>query len=112
MRSAAIASASSPPSVPGRRWSAPGCLIQSPLGQPLLVARVTPEAIQDTRVRWRGNISAIVLGILALTLIVALPPLLRWREAFPNLKDHLKAVGVILALLGAARLLLGLAPAR
>ena len=76
-----------------------GFVIQSPLGQPLLVARVTPEAIQETRARWRGNISAIVLGILALTLIVALPPLLRWREAFPKLKDHLKAVGVILAML-------------
>ena len=90
--------------------SAAGFVIQSPLGQPLLVARVTPEAIQETRARWRGNISAIVLGILALTLIVALPPLLRWREAFPKLKDHLKAVGVILALLAAARLLLWFAP--
>ena len=68
------------------------------------------EAIQETRARWRGNISAIVLGILALTLIVALPPLLRWREAFPKLKDHLKAIGVILALLAAARLLLWFAP--
>ena len=90
--------------------SVPGFVIQSPLGQPLLVARVTPEAIQETRARWRENISAIVLGILALTLIVALPPLLRWRGAFPALNDHLKAMGVILSLLAAARLLLWLAP--
>ena len=90
--------------------SAAGFVIQSPLGQPLLVARVTPDAIQETRARWRGNISAIVLGILALTLIVALPPLLRWRQAFPKLKDHLKAVGVILAMLAAARVLLWFAP--
>ncbi len=92
------------------RASAPGFVVQSPLGQPLLVARVTPQAIQETRARWRGNISAVVLGILALTLIVALPPLLRWREAFPKLNDHLKAIGVILALLPAARLLLWFAP--
>ncbi len=65
---------------------------------------------EQTRARWRGNISAVVLGILALTLIVALPPLLRWREAFPKLSDHLKAIGVILALLAAARLLLWFAP--
>ncbi len=80
-----------------------GSSIQSPLGQPLLVARVTAEAIHETRARWRGNISALVLGILALTLIVAVPPLLRWREAFPKLKEHLNAVGVILAMLVAAR---------
>jgi signal transduction histidine kinase len=92
------------------RAAAPGFVIQSPLGQPLLIARVTPQVIQDTRARWRGNISAVVLGILALTLIVALPPLLRWREAFPKLRDHLKAIGLILALLAAARLLLWFAP--
>ncbi len=92
------------------RATAPGFIVQSPLGQPLLIARVTPQAIQDTRARWRENISAVVLGILALTLIVALPPLLRWREAFPKLRDHLKAIGVILALLAAARLLLWFAP--
>ena len=90
--------------------NAPGFVIQSPLGQPLLVARVTPAAIDQTRARWRGNISAIVLGILALTLIVAMPPLLRWRESFLKLTDHLKAVGVILAMLAAARLLLWFAP--
>src|SRR5688572_6290012 len=96
------------PYAPGE--TAPGFVVQSPLGQPLLIARVTPQAIQDTRARWRGNISAIVLGILALTLIVALPPLLRWREAFPKLRDHLRAIAVILALLAAARLLLWFAP--
>ena len=31
------------------RATAPGFVIQSPLGQPLLIARVTPQAIQDTR---------------------------------------------------------------
>jgi len=90
--------------------SVSGFVIQSPLGQPLLVARVTPDAIHETRAQWRGNISAVVLGILTLTLIVALPPLLRWREAFPTLKDHLNAIGVVLAMLAAARLLLWFAP--
>jgi signal transduction histidine kinase len=93
-----------------RHASASGVVVQSPLGQPLLVARVTPDAIQDTRARWRGNITAVVLGMLALTLIVAMPPLLRWRESFLKLKDHLKAIGVILALLAAARFLLWFAP--
>jgi signal transduction histidine kinase len=81
--------------------NAPGFVVQSPAGQPLLVARVTSEAVQETRARWRGNISAVVLGILALTLVVSLPPLLRRRERF---------IGIILALLAAARLLLWFAP--
>lgn len=92
------------------RDSAPGVVIQSPLGQPLLATSITAESIQETRARWRGNVSAVVLGILALTLIIAIPPLLRWRESFPQLTDHLKAAGVILAMLIAARLLLWFAP--
>jgi signal transduction histidine kinase len=87
-----------------------GFVIPSPLGQPLLVASVAPDAIQETRARWRANITAIVLSILALTLIVSIPPLLRWREAFPKLKDHLKFVGVVLTMLAIARLLLWFAP--
>ncbi|HET9468404.1 MAG TPA: HAMP domain-containing sensor histidine kinase [Vicinamibacterales bacterium] len=92
------------------RENAEGFAIPSPLGQPLLVARVTPGAIEDTRARWRANISGAVLGILALTLIVSLPPLLRWRESFPKLRSHLKAISVVVLLLVAARLLLWFAP--
>src|SRR4030095_11966276 len=58
-----------------------GFVIQSPLGQPLLVARVTAEAIHEMRARWRGDVSALVLGILAPTLIIPLSPLLRVRRA-------------------------------
>ncbi len=92
------------------RASAAGFVIQSPLGQPLLAASVTPDAIRDTRARWRENVTAIVLGILALTVIVALAPVLRWREAFSKLGENLKAIGAILALLALARLLLWYAP--
>jgi signal transduction histidine kinase len=85
-------------------------VVQSPLGQPILVARVTPEAIRDTRARWRSNISAVVLSILALTIVIAMPPLLRWRHSFPKLDAHLRAIGIIIALLVGARLLLWFAP--
>jgi hypothetical protein len=88
----------------------PAFVVQSPLGQPLLVARVTPEAIRDTRLRWRGNVSAVVLGILALTIVIGMPPLLRWRHAFTKLKAHLTAIGIIAALLMGARVLLWFAP--
>ena len=96
------------PHDPGTRTD--GFIVQSPLGQPLLDARVTPAAIQETRARWRGNTSAVVLGILALTIIVSMPPLLRWRESFPKLREHMNAIAVILALLLTARVLLWLAP--
>ena len=70
-----------------------------------------PQAIQETRATWRANISAVVLGILALTLIVSMPPLLRWRDRFRRSSTpHLKAIGIVLALLAAARLLLWFAP--
>ena len=87
-----------------------GFVIQSPLGQPLLVARVTSRAIQDTRTAWRENVSAVVLGILALTLIVSLPRLLKWRQSFPTLLGHVKANALVLAVLVAARVLLWFAP--
>ncbi len=92
------------------RASASGFVVQSPLGEPLVATQVTPQAIQETRARWRGNISAVVLCILSLTFVVALPTLLRWREAFPAPWDHLKSVAAILALLASARLLLWFAP--
>ena len=88
-----------------------GFLIQSPLGQSLLTARVTPQAIQATRTEWRENISSVVLAILALTLMVSIPPLLRWRIACPaKLNWHLKVNGLVLATLVSARLLLWFAP--
>ncbi len=87
-----------------------GFSVQSPLGQPLLVARVTSQAIQTTRAGWRANVFAVVLGILALTLVVSIPPLLRWRESFTELWGHVRANGLILGVLVAARLLLWFAP--
>ncbi|RPI57146.1 MAG: sensor histidine kinase [Acidobacteria bacterium] len=87
-----------------------GFTVQSPLGQPLLVARATSQAIQNTRAGWRADVSAVVLGILAFTLVVSLPPLLRWRASFPALRAHLRANGLIFGVLVAARLLLWFAP--
>ena len=86
---------------------------QSPLGQPLLTARVPPQAIQATRTAWRENISSVVLAILALTLVVSIPRLLRWRISSPaTLNWHLKVNGLVLATLVSARVLLWFAPAQ
>jgi signal transduction histidine kinase len=87
-----------------------GFIIQSPLGQPLLVAHVTPQAIQETREDWRENISSVVFGILALTLVVSVPPLLRWRVSLTTLSGHVNANVFVLATIVAARLLLWFAP--
>jgi signal transduction histidine kinase len=89
---------------------ADGFVIATRTGQPLLVANVSPQAIRDTRARWRGNISAVVLAILTVTLIVSIPPLLRWRETYSGLVGHLKAIGLVVGLLVAARWLLWLEP--
>jgi signal transduction histidine kinase len=87
-----------------------GFVVESRRGQPLLVAYVTPQAVQQTRARWRGNINAVVWAILALTLIVAIPPLVRWREHRKDLHTHLRLAGAVAALLLAARAFLWLAP--
>ena len=87
-----------------------GFVVPSTLNQPLLVARVTPEAVQETRAAMRARITGIVLGILAATLIVSVAPLLRWREAYRLLRRHLRTSAMIFAMLAAARLLLWCAP--
>ncbi len=80
------------------------------MNQPLLIARVTPEAVQETRAALRARITGIVLGILAVTLIVSIAPLLRWREVYRLLRSHLRAAAIIFGMLVAARLLLWFAP--
>jgi signal transduction histidine kinase len=89
---------------------ASGFLVEGPDGEPLLIADVGLQEVARARASWRGHVSAVALGILAFTLIVSLPPLLRWRESFPMLAPHLKVVGLIVTLLAAARWLLWLAP--
>jgi signal transduction histidine kinase len=86
-------------------------VIASPTGQPLLDVRVTSEDLQAARSAWRRNVTAVVLTVLALTLLVSIPPLLRWRHSLRRLNGHLKAASVIIAVLLAARALLWLAPA-
>ena len=85
-------------------------VIASSTGQPLLDARVSSEAMQAARGQWRGNVLAVVFIILALTLIVSIPPLLRWRASFHNLKDHVRVVMIVVAVVFAARVLVWLAP--
>ena len=87
-----------------------GFVVQSPVGQPLLIAHITRQTVRETRERWRGNTTAVVLGILALTLMVSVPTLLRWRDTNQTLGRHTQAVGIILALVVAARVLLWFAP--
>ncbi len=89
-----------------------GFVIQSPLGQPLLVARVTAQAIQDTRTVWRENVSA---GRARHSRADArrLDPdgCCGGGVSFPTLLGHLKANGSSsLAVLVAARVLLWFAP--
>jgi len=90
-----------------------GFVVDSPKGQPLLLAHVSSQSIQEARATWRTRTAAVVLGILALTLIVSMPPLLRWRGSFsaaPALTRHVKAIAIFAALLCAARTLLWLVP--
>jgi signal transduction histidine kinase len=86
-------------------------VIAAPNGAPLLDASVSPGALRDARAEWRRNIAAVALTILAFTLIVSIAPLLRWRTTLVHQKDQISVLGIVLALLLAARALLWLAPA-
>ena len=85
-------------------------VVQSPTNEPLLDARLSPEGLQAARAKWRGDIAAVVLGILALTLIVSIPPLLGWRETTRTGRDQVSVLGIVVAALVSARVLLWLAP--
>ncbi|HTL03033.1 MAG TPA: HAMP domain-containing sensor histidine kinase [Vicinamibacterales bacterium] len=87
-------------------------VITAPNGQPLLDARVAPNALQEARAGWRGNVMGIVLVILALALIVSIAPLLRWRATLSSEGDRLSVLGLVLSLMLGARALLWLAPVR
>ena len=84
--------------------------IQSPTGAPLLDARVTSAALESAHARWRNNVTAVALVLLALTLLVSIAPLLWWRDTLAKPGDQASVLGIVLALLLAARALLWLAP--
>jgi signal transduction histidine kinase len=87
-------------------------VILAPNGQPLLDARVAPDALQAARDRWRQNVVGLVLAIVALALIVSIAPLLRWRATLSHPGDQVSVLGLVLALIVGARALLWLAPVR
>jgi signal transduction histidine kinase len=86
-------------------------VILSPRGELLVDARISPEAVRAARERWRRDVSALALTILALTLIVSIPPLLRWRTTITSPTDRTSVLAVVFALLLGARALLWLTPA-
>ncbi len=85
-------------------------LIASPDGDPLLDARVTAEALESASARWRGGVASMALAVLALTLAISVPPLLRLRARFQRPLDQLGIFALAAALLIGARALLWLAP--
>ncbi|MCM3881811.1 MAG: hypothetical protein ND807_17015, partial [Vicinamibacterales bacterium] len=94
------------------RSSEPGTfVIASPKGEALLDARIAAGDLRSARSAWRLTVIAGVLVVLAITLLVSLPPLLRWRHSLRTFDDHLKAAGVIVTVLLSVRVLLWLAPA-
>jgi nitrogen fixation/metabolism regulation signal transduction histidine kinase len=99
------------PHTPGE--SADGFVVSGPLRQPLLTAHVSSDSLRESRLTWRRRTTSVVLGILALTIIVSMPPLLRWRDSLRvrrQMSRHMKAVALIVTLLAAGRLLLWWAP--
>ena len=51
-------------------------VIAAPNGEPLLDARIAPDALQAARSHWRANVGGVVVLLLAMTLIASIAPLL------------------------------------
>jgi signal transduction histidine kinase len=82
-------------------------LIRSVDGQLLAAAEVSPDRLAGSRLRARGWTRGTIIGILALTLLLATAPILEWRRHTPDRRQFAAATAVVVAVLFVARLLLG-----
>jgi signal transduction histidine kinase len=86
-----------------------GFLLAAPGEPPVLEATVAPAALAGLRQSWRDGVRAMVLTLLALTLVTIAVILREAHEATHDVRVFVLLVGAIIALLTAARLLLALA---
>jgi signal transduction histidine kinase len=82
-------------------------LIRSADGQLLAAAEVSPDRLAAARRRARLWTRGTVIGILALTLLLATGPLLEWRRHTPDRRRFAAATALIVVALFGARVLLG-----
>jgi signal transduction histidine kinase len=75
-------------------------------GAPLLEARVTPDAMQRVRADWRRGILATALAVWAVTILLAIGPMLERRALTREAADYLTATIAIAACVLVARALL------
>ena len=87
----------------GEQTEPGGFLLRSPSGDVLLEASITAEQIERARQTWRRRVVAIVLGIVALTLLVLVGPLLDRRSdaASPAAYARFTALAAALIVAGA-----------
>ena len=88
----------------GERGGQGGILLRAPGGAVLLEASISPDQIARTRTLWRRRVEAIVLGILSLTILLLVGPLLDRRSPAPSPRTHAKLTvfAAVLILAGSA----------
>ncbi|HJR58089.1 MAG TPA: HAMP domain-containing sensor histidine kinase [Vicinamibacterales bacterium] len=79
-------------------------LLRAPSGDVLVEASITSEQVARARSAWRRRVAAVVLGILAATLILLIGPVLDRRSAASTVAAHrrLTAVAAVLIVSGSA----------
>ena len=83
--------------------------VRAPDGGFVLEASVTPADLADARARWRATTRAVVLGVLALTLLLSAGPLIDWRRQMRDMSRFVALTAVLILLLVVVRAVLYIA---
>ena len=79
--------------------------INSPAGEPLIVATVSAADLRATRDRWRRATWSLSLLTLALALVLLVGPLLDWRNRTKRASDYMRATMFAVLVVLAARVI-------
>src|SRR4051812_19385790 len=84
-------------------------LLRSPGGETLVEVSLSPGTLDNARRTWRRQLVAALLGIVALTVLLLIGPVLDRRAAATTAGDFLRATTISLVLLAAGSLVIGIA---
>ena len=83
--------------------------VRAPDGGFVLEASVAPADLADARARWRATTRAVVLGVLALTLLLSAGPIIDWRRQMRDMSRFVALTAVLILLLVVVRAVLYIA---
>jgi signal transduction histidine kinase len=74
----------------GERQTPGAMVLRAPNGDVLVEAQIAPEQLALTRAHWRRRVAAVVLGIIAVTVMLLVGPALDLRSAAASVREHVR----------------------